>query len=150
MTLRDDLLPVVDDLRELPDEFGLRRYSVKIRRRAWSGIKPGQGTPTDVDVEIQPRPKVREVTTQEIADSGGTWRQGDFKVDKVTPHYVDGLVTGGYTPSQLNIRPSGINQDVCFILTGDEGPFECQLIEIHFERSFTYWMVVRRTITSRG
>ena len=37
MSLRDDLIPVIDELRGLPNDFGLRRFSVVLRRRVWSG-----------------------------------------------------------------------------------------------------------------
>lgn len=91
---------------------------------------------------------MREVTTKEIADSGGTWRSGDYKLDKITPRYT-APIDGGYAPSDIVLRPAAPNEDVAIILTGDEGSFECELVEAHFERKFAYWLIARRTDVNR-
>lgn len=145
-TLRDDLLPVVDELRQLPNQFGIRRYTVKVRTRTWSGANAGEGSPVDVDVTVNPVPRVRLMSTSEIASSGGTYREGDFMVTSMTPAYTG----GGYAPSALNLRPTAQNIEVTIILTGDEGPIECQPVEFHFDRPFTYWMVLRESRTAVG
>lgn len=147
-TLRDSLLPVADILRQIPNTLGLRRYSVTLRRRAWSGTYPGEGVPTDTDVVLTPPPRVRVMTTQDIASSGGTYREGDFKISAVTPSYVG----GGYGPAQLNLRPGVgvLNQEITVILTGDEGTVECQLVEFKFDRPFTYFLVAREKRTAVG
>jgi hypothetical protein len=147
-TLRDDLLPVIDDIRKLPGEFGLRRYTVTLRRRVWSGTYAGEGSPTDTDTIVSPTPRVRVLTTEEVASSGGTYREGDFKVDSMTPPYTG----GGYSPTTLNLHPAAgtTNQEVVIILTGDEGTIECQPVEFHFDRPFTYWMVLREKRTAVG
>lgn len=128
-------------------ELGLWRYDVIIRTRTWSGIYSGEGTPTDVDVLVAPRPRVKVLTTQDVASSGGTYREGDFRVDLITPRSPAGT---GYTPAQLNLRPSGINQDVTVILSGDEGTIECQIVEFRFDDPFNYVLVVRETRTAVG
>lgn len=145
-TLRDDLLPVVDELRQLPTDFGVRRYAVTLRRRTWSGGSPGRGTATDADVVLTPRPRVRPITTQEIASSGGTYREGDWVVTSITPSYG----TGGYAPSALNLRPASAAEDVTVILTGDEGTVECDVVELWFNRPFTYEVVVRERRVAVG
>lgn len=108
-SILDDLLPVADELRALagsPD-FELHPYTVKIRRRTWSGLKLVSATPETADLVIgaldsegalQP-PKVRIISTREIAASGGTYQDGDFRVGPVTPRYDDGTVRGGYYPA---------------------------------------------------
>lgn len=142
-TLRDQLLPMIDSLRQIPQTLGLRRYSVTLRSRSFGGVYPGEGSATDTDTVITPAPRVRVVSTQEIASSGGTYRLGDFKIDRITPRYVTPTV-GGWTPALLNIRPNATNQDVAVILTGDEAaPLECELIKLGVDRPFNYWMVVR-------
>lgn len=145
-TLRDQLLPVVDQLRALPQQFGIRRYTVTLRTRTWSGDRAGRGTPTDADVVLSPVPRVRVVTTAEIAASGGTYREGDFRVSAITPNYAG----GGYSPTALQVRPTALNQDVTVLLTGDEGTVECNVVEFHFDRPFTYSMVVREKRTAAG
>lgn len=59
-TLRDDLLPVLRDGRQLIQDFGLRPYRLIVRTRTWSGGSVRMGTSTDSDLEILPRPKVEE------------------------------------------------------------------------------------------
>lgn len=142
MSLRDEILPDLDELRDLANEFGLRRYSLTLRTRTWSGGQPGMGTPTDTDVVVDPPPKVRLLTTKEIADSGGTYQKGDFKVEKMTPRYTS-PTAGGFSPAMLQIAPGGSAQDVAWVLTGDEGAIECTAIEFHFDKAFNYWMVLR-------
>lgn len=146
MSLRDDLLPVVDELRQLPDDFGIRLYSVILRTRTWKSGKPGIGQPTIVDVEILPKPRVRLLSTKEVAESGGTYHAGDFKVEKITPKYAPALADGrtGHTPAELVQVVTAAAQDVAIVLTGDEGPIECTAVEYHFDRPFNYWMVARR------
>jgi hypothetical protein len=148
VSIRSDLLSVVDDLRGIPSssDFDLRRYRVVLRTRTWPGGQPGLGTPTDVDMEILPRPKVRPLSPQEIASSGGTFQQGDWMVDKITPDYG----TGGYTPGAIHIRPGANNQDVAVLLIGDEGTIECDAVKFWHDRAFTYRMVVRTNRTTSG
>ncbi len=146
-TLRDGLLPVIDSLRALPSVFGLRRYTVTLRSRAWSGGAIGRGTATNTDTVLTPAPRVRAVTAMEVAQSAGTWREGDLRLDKITPQYTT-PTTGGYTPMQLALRPPANGAtDVCVILVGDEGPVEAQIVERRFDRAFGYSLIVR---ISRG
>lgn len=148
-TLRDQLLPVVDQLRQLPNQFGLRRYAVTIRKRTWSGDAPGRGTSTDVDTVLTPVPRVRVITTQEVASSGGTFREGDFIISAITPRYTS-PTTGGYSPAQLDLTLTALNQEATVILTGDEGTVECDVVEFWFHRAFTYEIVVRARRTAVG
>lgn len=150
-SLRDALLPVIDQLRGLPSQFGLRRYTVKLRTRTWSGTYLGEGTPSDVDVQLTPTPRVRVMSTEEVASSGGTYRAGDFMITAITPSYTSPSA-GGYAPLALNLRPSPgtTNIDVTAILTGDEGTIECQIVEFHFDSPFRYWIVVREVRTAVG
>lgn len=142
-TLRDDILPVVDEMRQIPDDLGLRRYSLTMRMRRWSGGKPGLGSPTDTDLEILPRPKVRVMTTKEIAQSAGTYRMGDFKVEKITPNFISDTERHGFKPSDLDVEADEDQEDVVAVLVGDEGEIECTVVEYHFDLPFNYWMVLR-------
>jgi len=143
-TLRDGLLPAIDSLRGIPNTLGFRRYTVTLRSRTWGGAYPGELGTTNTDVDINPPPRVRVVTTQEVASSGGTYRLGDFRIDAITPRYTT-PTTGGFTPAQLNIRPGTIPQDVAIILTGDEAaPIECEAVEFRFDRAFRYTIIARQ------
>lgn len=144
MSIRSDLLSVVDELRAIPSssDFDLRRYRVVLRTRTWAGGKPGLGAITDADTEILPRPKVRPLTPKEVADSGGSYQDGDFMVEKITPRYTS-PTTGGWTPAMIHQRPASAAQDTAVMLIGDEGTIECDSVKFFFERAFGYRMVVR-------
>lgn len=141
-TLRDGLLPALDALRGIPNALGLRRYTVTLRARTWSGAYPGEGTVTDTDVVINPPPRVRVLSSREVANSGGTYREGDFMITAITPRYT-APTTGGSTPAMLNITPNTIPQDVAIIMAGDEGTLECQAVKFLFDRAFRYSIVAR-------
>lgn len=110
-TLRDDLLPTADSLRSLFGQFGVARYTATIRRRTWSGSAPGAGTASVADTPIVTAssnpPLVTFVTAREIASSGGTYREGDFRIGEITPAFValggavthTGIAAGTVTPS---------------------------------------------------
>jgi hypothetical protein len=85
MSLRDDLLPVFDDARTLIDGLGLRTSRVILRTRSWDGGSVRMGDYSDTDLELVPRPKVREASP------------GRITVGPITPTYPG----GGYTAAQL-------------------------------------------------
>lgn len=98
-TLKDDYLDVVDELRGLPDEFGLCDWTVTIRVRTWSGSRPGvdNSSSTDTDTTFwvdggTHRPRVVQVTQRDIIASGGVLQEQDIKVGPVTPPYPGGGV----------------------------------------------------------
>jgi hypothetical protein len=107
MTLRTDVLPIVDTGRQIVDDLGFRPFTCKIVTRTWSGGKVGAGTPTDAEETITPRPKIVE------QDGGRT-----LVVGPLTPAYV-AAGGGGYTPS--NLRPADAAGVETFWFV--EGPF---------------------------
>lgn len=139
------LREIVDCARDLIDDLGgiaQRQYRVIIRRRAWSGGVPGQGTATVTDLEILPRPRVRSLSPKEVAESGGTYQDNDFMIDRITPPFT-ATTSGGYTPARLNIRPANRGEDVAIMLIGDEGTLECQLVGKYFDHALEYKLVAR-------
>jgi hypothetical protein len=104
VTLRDDLLPVVDTARTFIDSLGLRTTRVILRRKTWSANEVGLGDRVDTDLELEPRPKVREAGP------------GRVTVGPITPSYPG----GGYTIAQL--APFlGEDEDSIWILVDDDG-----------------------------
>jgi hypothetical protein len=95
VTLIDDLIPVVDETRELIADLGLRRYSVALRLRTWDGGALGRGTATDVDTDVEPTPRVRPPSPHRIATSGGAVLDGDRVVDRISATYDEDDLTGG-------------------------------------------------------
>jgi hypothetical protein len=104
VTLRDDLLPVFDYGRTLIDDLGLRTTRVILRTRTWDEGQVGLGELTEVDVELEPRPKVREK------------RPGFVEVGPITPEYA----AGGYAPDAFD-PPLTAGQELVWILIGPDG-----------------------------
>ena len=150
MSDRDDVLADIAEARQDVADAGLRRYALVLRTRTWSGAARGLplgSTPTDSDVTITPPPKVRLVSEREIASSGGLLKQGDYQISRVTPAYTSPS-DGGYAPSDidpmLQSAPAS-NVERTWILTGDEGSFECTIVgSWHLEEPFNYRCVMRR------
>lgn len=92
MTLRDDVLPIVDTGRRIVSDLGFRQFTTQIVTRTWSTGIIGSGTPTDSAETISPNPKVVE------RDGGKT-----LVVGPLTPAYAIGT-GGGYAPE--NLRPA--------------------------------------------
>lgn len=141
MSLRTDLLPVVDELRALagPSGFDVRPVRVTIRTRVWSGGRAGLGTPTDTDLVLPQIYKVRELKSQEVAGSGGRYELGDVKVGPITPAYTG----GGYSRAQL--APEGANgTEVAYLLSGAMAG-EYNRISVETDRAFGYYLVLRRS-----
>lgn len=151
MTLRDDLLPVFQDTRGVIQDLGLRRFSVILRRRIWSGAEVGDGACVDEDIVLTPLPKVTFrspfARQLEIQLGGGTVRDRYYQIEKITPAFNDGQGNvGGYTPDQLRMRvgPDMRNVDPVVVLLGDDGTLrECEQVLLEDDKSFGYSMLVQ-------
>lgn len=84
MTFRTDLIPCIDDARQCIEDLDLRPHLVVIRTRTWDGPQRGEGTKSDSDFTISPRPKVSYPSPRLIAARPGKFEQGDRVVTKIT------------------------------------------------------------------
>jgi len=105
-TIRQDMLDLAADLREIPtDPFDVRQTQVFVVTRVWSGgqkgapAAPNQPRYTDTEMELLPRPKVRPLTQREIASSGGRYDDGDLIVKYIQP--MPPTEPGGITTAQM-------------------------------------------------
>ncbi len=161
VTLRDKLLPMVNKLRALPTNFGLRLYTVTVRVTTWSGTPddvPGQGVPTIVDTPIvldgyggRILPKVTLLTTRDIVASNYLYADGDYKIDYMTPQYIniacDGYVSiQGVPVSEFDVPVNSPPTEVNYILTGPEFPNGAlfKKIQTYTYKPFDYSFVVRK------
>ena len=141
MSLRDDLLPVVDQVRGIPGALGIRGTSVRVLRRTWSGGRRGSGTASDATVaDLAAKYKVRLVTMREIASSGGKFEAGDVRVGPITPS--DGGSVG-YTPEEL-APTGGSGDEIVHQLTGELAG-EYRLVATDFAAALHYTLTLRRT-----
>ena len=136
MTIRADLIPVVDDARSLVADLGLRRYTVAVRTRVWSGDKIGSGTATDTDLTIEPPPKVERLPVRLIANSGGIYEEGDLLVSKISASYEE---------ADLVAAPTG-GTEILWILNGES----FRAVTRPEVKNFEWKVVVRRLNRPRG
>ncbi len=95
MSFRDDLIAMVDEIRGdvLDTELGMRLHTVETVLRTWSGTRPGDGTPTDVVVVLDPPPKV--LTPRGRQQDGGREQRVDLVVSKISAALAESALTGG-------------------------------------------------------
>lgn len=97
MSIRDDLIPILDDIRRdvIDVAVGLRLDDVTVRRRTWSGRSLGQGAPADTDLVLDPRPKVHDPSPRARYAEPGRFEEGDQLVDKISLTYTQAQLDGG-------------------------------------------------------
>ena len=147
MSLRDDLLPTLNDARTICDDFGLRQNAVDVVVRTWTSGKvgtPATQTPgvdySEQRVHLTPNPKVRYLTQREVASSGGRYKDEDLMVGPMTPAFVGGgISTAELFPVN---RQKGV--EILFVITGPNAG-EFALIDPRRARPMRYECVVRRT-----
>jgi hypothetical protein len=120
MTLRDDLLPVFEDVRGLVQDLGLRQTRVWKRLGEWSGGEIHLGDLTNTDTEITPRPFVRAVGQ-------------NLQVTKITPEFDD----GGWSTEDLS--PATANAtDFYYVVQFPDGSLEpYRLVDLDASKNFT-------------
>lgn len=143
MTLRDDLLPIMHDTRQIMQDLGFRTNTLAIITRVWSGEigDTDAGFDDGTPVVIAPLPRIRQLSSKEVASSGGQYEMGDVRIDKITPAFSG----GGYTPEQIapEIPPGTTDTEVIYRITGTlDGDYA--RVALNTDRALGYSMVVRR------
>lgn len=93
MTLRDDLLPMLESVRSIPGDLGLRLFRVFIRTTTYSGDRVGVGTPTQTETEILTGghpPKVKERRGEDIVGGHSEMRATEYEVGPIQPDFLGG------------------------------------------------------------
>jgi hypothetical protein len=134
MALRDDVLPVFYGARQLIEDLGLRTHRLLIRTYVWSGGKVNAGTRSvQSEVEIAPRPKIRETQT-------------GYTVEKITPEFSG----GGYTLADFDaLHVDGVQ--AVFVVVDPDGnerlciyePDEPGADSLNTQRNFGYSLKLR-------
>jgi len=122
MTLRSDLIPVVDSCRTLVSSLGLRLHTVQTVRRTWSGGAPGRGTATTVSTTLSPAPKVREPSTRATIDAPGRFEAGDRIASRISATYTRAQLDGGTVAAGAEWYWT-IDGDPFRVVSIDEKPF---------------------------
>jgi hypothetical protein len=147
VSVRTALLRVADRVRALsgPERLDQRPHQLSIVTRSWSGGFKGAGVPTEVPLVLPQHFLIRQVSTREIAGSGGRYEMGDVMIEGITPEYVDPLdgQAKGYSPLVLDpvVTRSGV--EIVYRLTGPHAG-DYQLVELQSWRPYGYHLVIRR------
>lgn len=95
-TLARKLIPVVDRIRDLNTQFGLRPYIVRIIRTRWSGGQRGDGVENVVyEAPILPTPLISDLSgLTEIVQPVGLDEVGAIVVSEVSGSYTEDYLLG--------------------------------------------------------
>jgi hypothetical protein len=121
-TLRDSLLPALDQIRAIPAIMGLRPHIVGITVRVWTGERPGIGTytPTSTKTKLDLGAyniKVRNVSQQEAIASAGLYTNQDLVCGPITPPYT-GSILDNNNISVFDPPVGGSPTEVFFSIVG--------------------------------
>lgn len=144
MSLRERMKATADKVRAIASRPGLdqRPTSVTIRTRTWLGGRRGaEGGTNDADLLLVPTPRVRELSTREIASSVGRYVAGDVMVEQITPAYAG----GGYTEAQLAPLTTTGNE-IIYVLAGDVSG-EFARVDLSTDDPHGWTLVLRRRRT---
>lgn len=147
MSFRTGLLQRVAAIRKnVPASLDLRQQNkLTIVVRVWHGTRiGGAGGFTDSKLELVDRPRVKQLTTREIASSGGRYEAGDLRVQHLTPSNGAGV---GYTVEQLAPPIEGVAAQRTQVLYLLEGPHRGTYRRIALETTsdVSWHIVLRRT-----
>lgn len=102
--LARQLVPVVDQIRQLATDFGTRPYRVFLVHASWSGQVRGIGQSREVSrTELIPTPKIQSMdsTTQQVSAFGRT-EEGSIRLSEISARYSEDDLLGK-TPDM--VRP---------------------------------------------
>lgn len=159
MTLRTSLLRAVNAARRVPQNLGLRTIRVWIRssERALPALIAG-GSTTNTDVELDPRPAVRELDTvdasywgAEAAGLASGFAQSEiYEIGPITPDYG----AGGYSWGDLRPLVTTTTDTTRIVLADAEAggklgttAVECELVQVRGQdkgRALRWMLLVRR------
>jgi len=95
--LVDDLVDsLIDDLRdELHNNFGVRQFRMFTVLRTWDSGYIGDGSYTDTENEITPRPLVQPYRTDWFLEPAGLDEEGMLDLREISLSYTEAELTGG-------------------------------------------------------
>jgi len=146
MSLKDDLLPLVDNLRSIAGELGFRDYEVYVRTVTYAGPRMGPGAQSVSETRLLvggQNPRVKEVHRNALAAGASEFVDAEYDIGPLTPEFA----SGGISNSLINPErsPSTV---VSFVLKGPGLPADgllCQRVADHLDRPLRIMIRVRST-----
>lgn len=95
-SLAQSLIPIVDRVRDLNTQLGVRQYRVRIVRTRWAGGRRGVGVESVIfEIDILPTPKVVDLNTlQEMVTPVGVSEIGLVQLQEVSGRYTEDFLVG--------------------------------------------------------
>lgn len=157
MTLRDDLLPVVDVIRGVAGDLALdqRTTQITVRTRVWSGGKVKLGNKTDTNLVLPQRYTCRIMSAgqaERTFGSGGVYTPGQWVYAAVTPPFPANppfTAGSGYTLAQLLPDATDLATEIHYVLSsngrpsGIDGVFRRAGVQTH--RAYRIILFLERT-----
>lgn len=136
MSLKDDLLPLIDSLRAIPGELGFRPYQVWVRVTTYAGPRVGVGAVSVTETQLLvggQNPKVREVKNKDVVAGTSEFTSATYDIGPLTPTFSG----GGFGASTLDPEKTSTPTTVLYVLKGPGMPSEgllCQRISDDVDR----------------
>lgn len=147
MSLRDDLLPVVDAARAITEALGQRTTALTVRTRTWAsgliGKKSDTGPDfTDSDVVLPARYHIKNLSPNQVNQivdaSAGRLQPGQYVKVWVTPDFNG----GGFSQAELAPQASeGV--DIIYVLSGSGLNGNFNLATFNSDRPYRYELILR-------
>jgi hypothetical protein len=136
MALKDDLLPLVDELRAIPGELGFRPYQVFVRKTQYAGPRIGVGAVSVTETQLfvgGQNPKVREKKSRDVVAGTSEFAEMTFEIGPLTPAFPGGGIADEIVSPEKNSTPTTIH----FLLKGPglpESGLLCKRIDEDVDR----------------
>lgn len=117
MGVREDLIPSMDEICGVRDDIGAIKDTVWIVTRTWSGSVPGDGTMSEIAVQMLPSPRIVNLKHRYAQKEGGSTREGVLLLKMISqesfPNRTDvDCSTGGAKNVQKYYRIDGFLYEV--------------------------------------
>lgn len=144
MSLKDDLLPLIDQLRAIPGSLGFRPYQVWVRTTTYAGVRAtSAATVTETRLLVGGQnPKVREVRRKDVAAGTSEFVSAEYEIGPLTPEFPG----GGVSQSTLDPEKTSAAGTVLFVLKGPGLPTTgllCQRVDDSLDRPLRAMIRVR-------
>jgi hypothetical protein len=144
MSLKSDLLQIIDPILGIRDELGLTLKSVYLVTRTWSGSEPGDGTFVERKTKIAPSPGIVEFKMDLRLKEGGEVQAGDIMLKSISKHAYPNL-------SDLDCSTTDRKVEKFYELGGTDSRRGERYRFIQFiERQLTWRILIRRLSDQQG
>jgi hypothetical protein len=156
MTLRENCLPIFENVRILFDQLGFRRYDILLRVVDWSGGTVGKGTKTVTDTPLTIGPDgygneyrigVKRISAKDVLASAGKYTDQDFVIGPITPRFIN--INGQSGGREINYWDPPINitvkREFYYRLTGPsmENGKWFKKIDQEIDMNWSYYFILR-------